>query len=345
MKVLHYNVNSVSDLFRKGQEHLVHPFLNDNSRDTFKLYDKYGLNKNAVYDRTGNIPHYLNMSDWHSMPEYDCNFNKSFEEITNERAKQLVSYGKRIKVCWSGGIDSTYALFVLNQYAAPGQVTAYGSYISVIESGDVFDKFIKNNIDYDIRVSPNQFSKKEDDDSIWVTGFQGNQLFGPTDDYFATSNKPFLFHHTLGTPDTIYESYLNHVDPGVLNFLQPAIDKSPRKIETVNDLRWYCIFNLDWYNGLYDMLSDMPTSRMNDIHHFFNTVDFQKWAITTKEPFTKIKGNPNTHRWQMRDRLADFGLVNYAKNKSKTVSTFSTIHSNWLFLLDDKHHIHIRSIH
>jgi hypothetical protein len=208
----------------------------------------------------------------------------------------------------------------------------------------VFDKFIKNNIKHDIRISPNQFSKT-DDDSIWVTGFQGNQLFGPTDDYFATPDKPFLFHHTLGTPDTIYESYENHIDPGVLDFLNPMLKLSPKKLETVNDVRWYCIFNLDWYNGLYDMLADMPANKMGDVHHFFNTIDFQKWAITTKEPFTKVKGDANTHRWQMRERLADFGLVDYAKNKSKTVSTFATIHSNWLLLLNDKHHIHLRSVY
>lgn len=343
MSVVHYNVYTVADLFRNNSEHTISQFLSrDYSKELFKKYDAYGLNKNAVYDRTKALPHFLDIADYHPMPVYDPAFNKSFNEIAEHRAKELIAMDKPIKVCWSGGIDSMYTLFMLNHFAKDkDQVTAFGSYISIIESGDVFDRFIKNHMRYDIRVSPNAATKQDSADEIWVTGFQGNQLFGPTDNFFASPNSPYLFHHTLGTKETIYEPYERHIHPEILEFLQPCIDASPKKLETVNDVRWYCIFNLDWYNGLYDIKSEMRSDKQSSIHHFFNTEDFQKWAITTKEPFTKIKGNPNTHRWQMRERLADFGLVDYAKNKSKTISTFSTIHENWLLLLDNNQHVYL----
>jgi hypothetical protein len=343
MSILHYNVFTVADIFRNNAEHNFAQFLSkDYSKQLFKQYDDYGLNKNAVYDRSGALPHFLNINPMHPMPAYDPHFNKSFNEIAEQRAKDLVALDKPIKVCWSGGIDSTYALFMLSKYAKdPDQVTAFGSYISVIESGDVFDKFINGKIRHNIKVSPNVFTKQDNSDDIWVTGFQGNQLFGPTDNFFASTNPVHLFHHTLGTKETIYESYEKHIDPNILEFLQPCIDRSPKKLETVNDVRWYCIFNLDWYNGLYDIKSEMNSDKMGNVHHFFNTEDFQQWAITTNEPFTKIKGNPNTHRWQMRERLADFGLVDYAKNKSKTISTFSAIHEQWLFLLDNNQHVYL----
>jgi hypothetical protein len=343
-QVLHYNVHSVGDIIRQGHEFKIEPYLSRNySKALFNKYDSYRLNKNAVYDRTGAIPHYLNMSPVHPMPVYDPTFTKSFNEIAEERARALIALDKPIKVCWSGGIDSTYALFLLRHFAKDkAQVTAFGTYISVIESGDVFDKHIKNNMLHDIRVSPNPFTKNPDTEEIWVTGFQGNQLFGPTDNFFASNTPVSLFHHTLGTKETIYEPYEKHISADILEFLQPAIDRSPRKLETVNDIRWYCIFNLDWYNGLYDIKSEMHDFRMDNVHHFFDTIDFQKWAITTKEPFTKIKGNPNTHRWQMRDRLADFGLVDYAKNKSKTISTFASMTTSWLMLLGNKQNIYLK---
>jgi hypothetical protein len=167
----------------------------------------------------------------------------------------------------------------------------------------------------------------------------GNQLFGPTDNMFANGNLA-LFHHTLGTPDTIYKSYKEHIDPELLEFLDPAIKASPRKLETVADLRWYCIFNLDWYTGVYEHKTRLPADTAERIHGFFDSWDFQTWAINTKDAFTKVPGNPNTHRWQMRDILADFGLADYAKSKTKRISTFSMNDPTWLYLLDRYQNIH-----
>lgn len=340
MSVLFYNTHSVSHLFKTGCEALLDKHLAANAVETFTLYEKLGLNKNCVIDRTKSLPHYLKVATPHSIPSSN-NFSLSFNEIAEARAKELVDIGLPIKVLWSGGIDSTYTLFMLNHYAAKGQVTAYGTYTSIIESGSVFDQHIKNNIKFEIIASPNFFTKRQLDGEIWVTGFQGNQLFGPTDDFFASDRTTALFHHTLGSKSTIYEAYEKHIDPELLAFLQPCLGKSPRKIETVNDLRWYCIFNLDWHTGLYDVMSEMTPEKTKLVHHFFNTEDFQRWAVNTKEPFTKVKGQPNTHRWQMRERLADFGLVDYAKNKSKSISTFSAPIFRWLFLLEDKTQVYL----
>jgi hypothetical protein len=259
------------------------------------------------------------MAPIHPMP-VDKTFNKSFYEVVEERAKELLNRGKKIKVCWSGGIDSTFVLFTLYNLANDkSQITVHGNYSSILESGYVFDKFIRDRIQYEINTT-NTIT----DDCLYVTGFQGNQIFGPTDDFFADRSIAF-FHHTLGTPDTIYEDY-RKIDPELLEFLQPAIDASPRKIETIADLRWYCIFNFDWYNGLYEL----PEGE-----HFFNTKDFQLWAINTKEPWTKIKGDSTTHRWQMREMLADYGLVDYVKNKKKLISCYQLYDSDKMFLLEN----------
>jgi hypothetical protein len=321
----------------------ISPYLSANfSTELFNKYEKLGLHRNAVYDRSGKIPHYLDMSSIHPMPSYDPTFNKSFYEVAEQRAKELIALDKQIKVCWSGGIDSTFVLLLLSKFATKDQLLVYGSYASVIESGDVFDKFIKQNFNYKINVYPNKITKEDKSDSIFVTGYQGNQLFGPTDNFFASERQVAFFHHTMGTKETIYEDYRKNVNPELLEFLQPSIDASPKKIETVCDLRWYCIFNMDWYNGLYFMKSEMNKLAFANTYHFFDTEDFQKWAIHTKEPFTKIKGNPNTHRWQMREFIADCGLIDYSKNKSKAISNFSSNEAHWLFLLDNLENIYDR---
>jgi hypothetical protein len=343
-KVLQYNNFVLSAILRDPDKELLpifEPYLADNYLKTFRKYDDFQMTQNVVCDRSGAIPHFVNMTYPHKMPDYDPTFNKSFQEIAEERARELLQTNKQIKVCWSGGIDSTYVLLLLGNMANDrSQITVYGSYSSIIESGDIFDRYIKDKFKYEINVYASEKIRKSKDDSVYITGFQGNQIFGPTDDFFATNQPQVFFHHTMGTPETIYEDYKTNVDPELLEFLQPAIDRSPRKIETVCDLRWYCIFNMDWHNGLYFATSEMPKERFMNTHHFFNTEDFQKWAITTKDPFTKIKGNSKTHRWQMRDYIADCGLVEYSKNKPKAISNLASASGWWFFLTENLDNIY-----
>lgn len=240
---------------------------------------------------------------------------------------------------WSGGIDSTYILYMLYECASDkSQVKVSGTYNSIIESGDLFDRDIKNKFECDIGVAKRNDLNYKNSEEIYVSGMCGNQLFGPTDDMFATGDTA-MFHHTLGTPKTIYEPYGKNVPEDILEFFQPMIDASPRKIETVADLRWYCIFNLDWYTAIYEHKILLDTHKFDLIHGFFDSEDFQRWAITTKEPFTRVQGDSTTHRWQMREFLSGLGFKHYAKNKTKKISTFSVHEPNWIFLLDDYRNI------
>lgn len=339
-KILHYNNDSVSKLFKQKEVRRILSYLGDPR--VFPKYEKFRMNLNAVYDRSGSIPHYLNMSPIHPMPKYDATFKKTFMEVAIERAKEIIALDKPIKVCWSGGLDSMFVLHILLKYANDkSQIEIYGTYASVIESGDVFDKYIKGKVPFKFSIFPTEEVRNNNLDCIWVTGFQGNQLFGPTDNFFDDGRPTVFFHHTMGTPKTIYEDYKKNVNLELLEFLQPAIDASPRKIETVADLRWYCIFNMDWYNGLYHIKGEMVQGKIGSIHHFFDSENFQKWAITTKEPWTKIPGNANTHRWQMREFLNDCGLVDYSKNKSKAISCFFSHTPNWLFMMDNYKNVYI----
>jgi hypothetical protein len=310
----------------------------DYSWDLFQKYEKFGMNShNMIYDRSEQIPHYLKISNYiHPMPARVENYNTSFFELTEQRAKQLLATGKHINVMWSGGIDSTYILLALMHFANDlDQIKVYGTYNSIIESGDMFDRRIKDKLQYIIKPASYQAFNYKEFDGLYVSGMCGNQLFGPTDDFFANGNTA-MFHHTLGTPTTIYEDYRKHINPELLEFLQPAIDVSPRPIETVADLRWYCIFNLDWYTAVYEHRTHVGAERAERVLGFFDTEEFQTWAVSTKEPFTKIKGDPNTHRWQMREVMSElFGEPDFAKNKTKKISSFSALDPMWVFLYHD----------
>jgi len=345
--ILYYNVHYISDILREEPELFFNtPFLCDNyDGNLFRTYDKFGLNShNAVYDRSGKLPHYLNITkDLHPLPKQELNYSKSFFEVSEIRAKELLALNKPINVLWSGGIDSTYVLFILKHFANdPEQIRIWGTYNSIIESGDMFDRRLKHEFKHTIRVaSRNDLNYPVNDDCIFVSGMCGNQLFGPTDDMFATGDTA-MFHHTLGTPDTIYSPYETNIDENLLEFLDPIIKSSPRKIETIADLRWLCIFNLDWYTAVYEhkILLNKPTA--DRIYGFFDSTEVQSWAVNTKESFTKTPGNPNTHRWQMRQILSElFGETHYSLNKTKKISSYAFFESSWMLLLEDYRNVFI----
>jgi hypothetical protein len=343
MSILYYNPHIISKILLENRSLLENTPYVTGTRETFEQYEKFGLNKfNAVYDRTGHLPHFLDIKvGAHPIPPHIPNYNQSFYDISVARAKELLALGKPINVMWSGGIDSTYILFMLHHLANDkDQIKVVGTYNSIVESGDLFDTKIKDTFKHNIRVSSrNDLSFNEE--GIFVSGMCGNQLFGPTDDMFANGGTA-MFHHTLGTPETIYESCEGNVRPELLEFLDPVIKNSPKKIETIADLRWYCIFNLDWYTAIYEHKIMLPPELAGNVHGFFDSYDFQSWAVNTKEPFTKIRGNANTHRWQMREVLSDvFGLEHYAHNKPKKISTFCVHNPNWIFLLDGYQNVYL----
>jgi hypothetical protein len=332
-EVLYYNVFSVPNVIETNRE-LVAPYLSkDYSDSLFSLYRKYKMDAvNVVYDRTNKTPHYINFKkDLFPIPDY-VGFNKDFSQIVEERAKELLILNKQINVVWSGGIDSTLALFALIKFCNdPSQITVYGTYNSILESGNLFEKYIlPRGVRY--RITPSSQKEFKDPDAIYVTGFMGNQLFGPTDD-FSKNSTITLFHHQFNSID-VDDPYETCVHPELLDFLLPSIKASPRKIETVRDLRWFLIFNFDWYTGKFDAM--VTTDNRDKVYHFFETDDFQRYAVTTKEPFTKVKGNSLTHRWVMRELIEEYsGDSYYAWNKPKGISNLSNKNPSWLFLLEN----------
>ena len=338
-QLLYYNIGLIRslDLINNKQEP-IEEFLSPNHKELYAFYEKHKMNMNPVYDRTGNTPHFLNIKPGLlQIPKIDAPFNKSFRECVESRCKELVEMEKPITVVWSGGIDSTLALFALLRYVDdPKQITVYGTYSSILESGSLFDSKIKNSgVNYKFKVSSTRDFDDGDPNSIFVTGYYGNQLFGPVDDFITGKIKTPIsfFHHQFNNDDPLID-YTKCIDDELHEFLLPSIKASPKKIETLRDLRWWLIFNFDWYTAEYS--SRISTKQQNNQYHFYNTDDFQRYVITTKEPFTKDVGKPLTHRWVMRELIEEYsGDSYYAWNKPKGVSSLGNPLASWLFLLED----------
>jgi hypothetical protein len=290
-----------------------------------------------MYDRTGAIPHFLNMDPEYSKIPFGAT-NKCFRQIAEERAKYLISLDRPINVSWSGGIDSTFTLFCLHHFAKEkDQVRVYATYNSVIESGYLFDRYIKNRMPYKIKVNSSA-DKNYQSDELYVTGQPSNLLFQPSlpfkserDSILKIPNTEFIQKNAL----KLFEEVL---EDSVIDFLKPSIDRIRRPINTLQDLRWFINFNFCWN------INNAHGVRDRNIISFFGTDDFQRWSIHNTDEPSKI-GDYSDERWQIRELIAEYtGDKLYAKNKRKNVSVLSTIEPDWLFLLNDYSSVYLHNL-
>ena len=91
-----------------------HQFLEDDWEKTLKIYEENNFSITSfLYDRSGNIKHFLRVNkDAYPIPKAG-NFNLSLYDVIFKRAREILALGKPINVCWSGGIDSTFVLLCL----------------------------------------------------------------------------------------------------------------------------------------------------------------------------------------------------------------------------------------
>ena len=333
MKIISYNPETFSltnQQSKLNDINLYNWLMNHNfSKDTF------------LVDRTQSIPHYLDIDYSYSPIPVNSKFDLDLNTIVKNRCIELLSTGKQIQVAWSGGIDSTFVLLALHHYANdPDQVIVYGTYNSIIESGDFFDRFIKDKMSYCIKVNTTASNNFTSKDCIYVTGAMSNQLF--TQSLLHSKRDSILqFKDGYSVQNTLNSFYKDVLTDSCLEFLEPAILKIPRKLNTIQDLRWFMNFNFSWYNVLTSSLIGLDKETSNRVHAFFNTEDFQLWAIYNTDVATKT-GDYSDERWQLRESITEYiGDSYYSNNKKKFTSVLSPMPNNWLYLLNDYTNVYV----
>jgi hypothetical protein len=338
MTIINYNPTAFED-------NLNQHFIKDINLYNTLMYHNFGK-LSCLVDRTQSIQHFLDIDYSYCPIPKDPNFNLDFYTITKNRCIELLSLGKQINVSWSGGLDSTYVLFSLYEYANDkSQIKVYGTYNSIIESGDLFDRFIKNKINYTITPNYSSFTKYSEDNCIYVTGSMSNQLFTPGLSYNKTRDciLEFKAGDISGVQDesndflikNAEEPYINLLTDRCLEFLTSSILNSPKPIHTLQELRWYCLFNYTWNSVSTNSFVGLKKHKIERIYSFFNTNEFQLWSIHNKDPVTKT-GDYTDERWQIRETISEYIKDSYfSKNKKKFTSVMSPLRSNWLYLSND----------
>lgn len=328
------------------EDRLPERFLTEDYKSLHKKYtEEFPCNK-FFFDRTLTVPHYLNVdSERYKIPD-PTEFSLNFDEVSEKRAKELLSLGKVINVSWSGGLDSTFTLLTLLNFAEDkSQIKVYGTYNSVVESGNFFDNHINGKVQFDIHTTRSieknyPFRKNE----IYVTGGMGNDLFYP--ELIAGNRDSWMIFKDKNADmaKVALEPYEKVLAEPNLEFLQEFIKKSPRKIETLQDLRWWVSFSFNWYNCRTNSYIGIGEERCNSIHPFFGSDDFQKWSMVNTDIPSKT-GDFLDERWQIRDKIAEYtGSQQYSTSKRNAASVLSSFGTKWLFLMNDYSNVYLQDL-
>jgi len=276
-------------------------------------------------DRTGAVPSVVNtyIPEEQTIPT-GLPQHLDYLDLCLARAKQLLDTNRHINVMWSGGLDSTMALFsLLRQARNLDQLSIVCMFESILESGRLFDTQI---MPMGIRIKFEQTRQEcnlpysydhEDPDQLYVNGQCGDHMFGRT--------------HGLSIPGvTPTDPWHYGYSRDFLDILEPSLKHSARPIETIRDLRWWILFNHCWTTSVYDDCIQRPAHLCRRIVPFYATPEFQRWAIHTPTFYEKV----DQWRWPAKQALSQ--LMNYPyyiEHKRKVLSPSWVKDHRW-FMVD-----------
>lgn len=279
-------------------------------------------------DRTGTVPHYLKTSPYLPLPKLDPNFRKSFEQVTLERAKEIVDFanGQQICISWSGGIDSTAVIFALLQYADPKQLLICMNHYSIIESGSVFDKFIKSRgIRYKLQTPVRDPDFGE---GVIVTGYLGDQIYGKVQ---------------MLRPEQFTMNWKTEFSNEQIEFLEPILENYPQKnINTLPQFQAFIEMNVKYQQGRFNRVRGTPKHIADRVISFYESEDYQKWSLGDYEP-KFLSPDPTTFKNPHRNFLKKYMETDfYSKHKVIQCSHYHILDHNWVILLEDGTNLYVK---
>lgn len=257
--------------------------------------------------------------------------NKTFEELCLSRAKELykLAAGRQISLYWSGGIDSTTALVSFMKLGLTDTITVVCSTESIREYRNFWPIIASNFNTQSSFLEVQHYAKN----TLVITGEHGDQILGSDlikkvvnifgEEYI---HKPWQ----LSIPTVLNKMLGDRLKTdSLINRLEPTLLHSCYDIKSAIDYVWWYNFTNKWQHVKYRMFMmgkwDDPTMFDTGIRHFFDTPEFQYWAMTN--PDKKIKDTLRSYKY-----IAKEFIVEYTKDEDyllkKKIGSLSNIWSN-----------------
>jgi hypothetical protein len=263
-------------------------YLYDNSLSNdplLKISDWLGGSKtDYAFDRTNTIQGPLREKNISPIPEFDINFNKTFKEICEDTARDIINEGKSIDIYWSGGVDSTAVVVAflnvctdfkqLNIVYDTGGIEEYPLFYEKYVK-DITEKPINRWIYHDVNLDDNIIVSGHPAGFIIQSSGQGRSSFGQDGYKGALTGFKESDYKTMPWRDVF-------LDEDFIENITPQIDNSPIEIKSIADLRWWLNFSMKWQSENMTplrFLEKLNYDKMKNCKAFFSTDDFQKWSM------------------------------------------------------------------
>lgn len=275
---------------------------------------------NLFFDRTGVLPSPFNTSYPHPLPLTDDYIDTRFDVIVANRMRQLLATGKLIHLYWSGGIDSTCILASLFQHADDrSQFVVHFTDTSIIESGTLFERYIRHNCNWvHENVATNRYTGSDD---IYLSGLLGNHIMGQ-----GSTNHNF----PISSWERPYQDYIDkhpRMSNQFVEWIEPVLDYYPRKTITFFDYQRLYHMCFRWHHEHY-----LPAIKQFKTTIFYDTTEFQQWAMYSNQlPYgTHLMKTP------MKEIIKSvFNDQYYHERKKTSPSQHIVGYPDWKFVLSN----------
>lgn len=293
----------------------------------------------AMVDRSGVIKSPINTTSLFPIPTIPANFNKTFEQICDERAIELLERAEKLdvplSVFYSGGIDSTLLMVSLLKQATPAQkkrIVVLLTNASINENPNFYEDHIRNKLTVD---SATMFPYALNRQSMVVGGEHNDQLFG------SDVIRRLIVAHGIGVLHQPYNRDLftpffigPTPNPVAMNMWIDLFEKSasqaPIPIRSNFEFLWWLNFSMKWQSVFMRVLSYTPKRNLNQVDpsfvrvnydHFYTTDEFQIWSMLNQD--LKIRDSWNSYKWPCKDIIYNFTKdADYRDNKTKQGSLY-----------------------
>lgn len=233
------------------------------------------------------------MLDWRPAEQFDDICFRRYNEILSSTLNQ----GKKLVIFYSGGIDSTLiaALAITHPEFEKHKdelILAF-SEDSIKENPHFWYDYLMPAFGWRIG-SASAFHKYiSDDRHVCLTGEFADNIFGSltVKSYMDNSGDFDAIHKNFSESGKqwLLKKITNkaHLDE-CSDLLDKVISTSPRLLTSNHDCFWWLNFGLKWQAVKFRLVSHAPSSELvnkmiNNVVHFFETEDFQNWAVMTEE--------------------------------------------------------------
>lgn len=263
----------------------------------------------GLIDRTGTLDSGFPVKVLDPIPQ-DFSDIAPIKELVTKRAKALIAEarerGIKLRLLWSGGIDSTCVAVALLIELNDDLDTLEIAYTK--ESRDEYPLFHDLLVERGVKmVLVKTAFEALTASALNVTGEHGDQVFGSmlaADIAAADLRQPW----TEVIPKVIDTKIEAKGRKAMLAWMEPQLKAAPVPIETAFEWLWWANFSMKWQAVSERMVApvgDKARARIAPMmRHFFQTDDFQRWALAN--PDQKIRETWSSYKWPLKDIIYTF---------------------------------------